>query len=82
MGLLFQHELNTVELLGGSKAPVAIVAAQRDEIIPAERTDALRAAVPNLVYDRTIEQAGHNDLYQRASFQAAMREALDAALPQ
>ena len=58
------------------KVPVAIVAAQRDEIVPAERTKALRARIPNLVFDRTIRGAGHNDLYARSEFHEAMRAAL------
>ena len=80
VGLLFKHELHTVELLGTAQVPVAIVAAERDEIIPTERTDALRAAVPNLVYDRTIERAGHNDVHHGPEFHAVMRQALDAVL--
>jgi hypothetical protein len=36
--------------------------------------------VPNLVYERTVERAGHNDLYQRSSFRTVMTEALDAVL--
>ena len=34
-------------------------------------------AVPNLVFDRTIAGAGHNDIYARSDFHEAMREALD-----
>ena len=49
--------------------PVAIIAAERDEIVPAERTDALRERVRNLVFDRTIAGAGHNDIYARSDFQ-------------
>jgi uncharacterized protein len=45
--------------------------------VPAERTEALRRVVGNLVYDRTISAAGHNDIYARSEFHAAMREALD-----
>jgi hypothetical protein len=55
---------------------VAIIAAERDQIIPPARTEALRKQVPNLVFDRTIRRAGHNDIYQRSDFQAAMRNAL------
>jgi hypothetical protein len=36
----------------------------------------LRRAVPRLVFDRTIGDAGHNDLYDRPAFAEAMREAL------
>lgn len=78
IGLLFQHEVNTVDWLKGSKVPVAIVAAAHDEIIPTSRTDALRPEVPNIVFDRTIAGAGHNDIYTRGAFQDAMNEALEA----
>jgi uncharacterized protein len=80
IGLLFQHEIDAAGALAGSKVPVAIVAAGRDELIPNGRTDALRSGVPNLVFDRTIAGAGHNDIYARSDFQDAMGEGL-AALP-
>lgn len=78
VGLLFRHELNAVEFLDGTDVPVAIVAAERDTIISPRRTQALREKVANLVYDRTVTGAGHNDLYAHADFQQAMREALSA----
>ena len=74
----FQHEIDAAAALSGLKTPVAIIAAERDELIPPARTEALRPKVPNLVFDRTIERAGHNDIYQRQAFQHAMREAFDA----
>lgn len=76
--LLFRHEMNAVGQLERATVPVAIVAADRDEIIPPKRTQALREKVPNLVYDRTIDGAGHNDIYGRSDFQEAMREALQS----
>lgn len=79
VGLLFRNEMDAVEFLEGTDVPVAIVAAERDEIIAPARTQALREKVPNLAYDRTIAGAGHNDIYARSDFQHAMREALDAA---
>jgi uncharacterized protein len=78
VGLLFRHEMNSAEYLEGSKVPVAIIAAQRDDIIPPRRTQALRAKVPNLVYYNTISGAGHNDLYGHSEFRQAMREAFTA----
>jgi len=78
VGALFTHEIDAAGALRGAKAPVAVLAAARDEIIPAERTDALRKRVPNLVFDRTIAGAGHNDVYHRSEFHQAMREALKA----
>jgi uncharacterized protein len=58
--------------------PVAIIAAERDQIVIPERTEALRKALPKLAFDRTIRGAGHNDIYGRSDFQLAMREALKA----
>jgi pimeloyl-ACP methyl ester carboxylesterase len=76
IGPFFNHEIDAAGALEQSKVPVAIIAAQRDEIVPAERTEALRARIPNLVFDRTIPGAGHNDLYARSEFHEAMRAAL------
>lgn len=78
VGPLFQHEMDSGAALRGNDVPVAIVAAERDEIIPPRRTEALRPLVPNLVFDRTIGGAGHNDIYHRPEFRSAMREALAA----
>lgn len=76
IGMLFQHEMNSAAALKRSNIAVAIVAAEHDSIIPPKRTEALRRSVGNLRFDRTIRDAGHNDIYQRAEFKSAMREAL------
>lgn len=75
---LFRHEFRSAEWLRGSTVPTAIVAAGRDSLIPAERTEGLRRATGRLVFDRTIADAGHNDIYDRPEFRAAMREALSS----
>lgn len=80
IGLFFTHEIDAAGALHESDVPVAVIAAERDEIVPSERTNALRDAVPNLVFDRTIDRAGHNDIYGRSDFQDAMREALAVLL--
>src|SRR4029079_12327291 len=77
IGPFFGHEIEALTALEANPVPVAILAAERDEIVPAERTDALRRQVRNLVFDRTIARAGHNDIYARSDFQLAMRDALD-----
>lgn len=75
VSLLFRHDIDAAEALRAVRAPVAIIAAEEDEIIPARRTAALREAVAELVVDRTIAGAGHNDIYSNPAFAAAMREA-------
>ena len=76
VGVFFREEMNSVESLKNSDMPVALIAAERDTLIPPTRTDALRRKVRNLVFDRTIEGAGHNDIYERPEFRHAMREAI------
>ena len=76
IGPFFEHEIDAASALEKIQAPVAIIAGERDEIVPSERTDALRKRAPNVVFDRTIARAGHNDIYARSDFQEAMREGL------
>ena len=78
IGPFFEHEIDAASALEHADVPVAIIAAERDEIVPAERTDALRRSVRRLVFDRIINGAGHNDIYARSDFQQSMREALGA----
>jgi uncharacterized protein len=80
IGPFFEHEMDAAGAIAKTKVPVAIIAAQRDEIVPTSRTDALRPRVPNLVFDWTIARSGHNDIYARSDFHQAMREALAAVL--
>ena len=77
IGPFFEHEIDAAAALKDSQVPVAIIAAEFDQIVPPDRTSALRKAVPNLVYDRTIAVAGHNDIYSRSEFQEDMRAALE-----
>jgi pimeloyl-ACP methyl ester carboxylesterase len=78
LGALFQHDIDAAAALKRSKVPTAIIAGADDALIVPRRTDALRAAVGNLVFDRTIRGAGHNDIYYNPRFHSAMHEALDA----
>jgi pimeloyl-ACP methyl ester carboxylesterase len=78
IGPFFEHEIDAAGPLSKSHVPVAIIAADRDEIVPEARTAALRKVVANLVFDTTIPGAGHNDIYTRSDFHDAMRAALKA----
>jgi pimeloyl-ACP methyl ester carboxylesterase len=78
IGPFFAHEIDAAVALGHSNVPVAILAAEHDQIVPAARTAALRSHIKNVVFDRTIAGAGHNDIYARSEFQEDMREALRA----
>lgn len=75
-GLFFDQEIDAGAFLANSDVPVAIVAGERDTLIRPARTQALRKKARNLVFNRTIAGAGHNDIYERPEFVAAMQEAL------
>lgn len=78
--LLLRHCMEPAVDLRGSHVPVAIIAAGRDATVPPARTEALRAAVPHLVFDRTIAGASHNDIYERLDFKRDLRTALARVL--
>jgi uncharacterized protein len=75
VGPLLRHRMPTMDFVRGSPVPTALIVAERDTIVPARRSAALRQAVANLVFEAAVD-AGHNDLYGRPAFAAAMREAL------
>ena len=76
VSLLLRHRMEIADMLAASSAPVALISAERDTVVPPRRTEPLRRSVGNLVFDRVISRAEHNDLYDRAEFRRAMREAL------
>ena len=76
VGLLLRHRMPSLDLLRDRPTPTALIVAGRDTIVPARRSEPLRGAIPNLILDRTIPEAGHNDLYGNPAFVAAMTEAL------
>jgi pimeloyl-ACP methyl ester carboxylesterase len=75
VGLLLRHRMPTIDFVRGSPVPTAIIIAERDTIVPARRSTALRPAIENLVFEATVD-AGHNDLYGSPAFAAAMGKAL------
>jgi hypothetical protein len=74
--LLFRHRMRPIEDLAAVEVPVALFAAERDTLIPPERTAPLRAVVRNLVLDRIIAGEGHDSIYHNEEFRAAAAEAL------
>jgi len=78
--LLFTNEIDAASALRRTRTPVALIEAGSDELIPHARTEALRRVVPNLVLDRTIAGAGHNDIYRRDELEQAMHQALAKVL--
>lgn len=76
VSLLIRHDMRPADWLRESRVPVAIIAAGRDRLVRPERTEALRRAAPEIVYDATLPGAQHNDIFLHPRFESAMREAL------
>ncbi len=74
--LLLRHRMDVAGALAAVSEPVAVISASDDTIVPSRRTEAVRSSARNLVFDEVIENAGHNDIYDRASYRRAMQEAL------
>jgi dienelactone hydrolase len=75
VGPLFRHRMSTIEFVRDSLVPTALFIAEHDAVVPGRRSQPLRATIPNLVFQRVID-AGHNNIYDRPAFAAAMQEAL------
>jgi uncharacterized protein len=76
VGLLLCHQMPTIDFIRHTSLPTAFIAAGRDVVVPLRRSEPLRLAIPNLIFDRRITDAGHNDLYDHPAFKGAMHEAL------
>ena len=72
---LIRHHMPSVEFLRGLSVPVAVISAEHDEVVPPARTAALRQGIANLVLDRTIAGAHHNDIFHKPAFAQSMAEA-------
>jgi uncharacterized protein len=79
VGALLRHHMEPAAALVEAEIPVAIIAAERDEVIPPARTEALRRLLsssdPGIVYDHTIP-ASHNEIYGRSDIGTALRAAM------
>ena len=76
VGLLFRHRMSTIDFVRDSLVPTALFIAEHDAVVRRRRTTPLRAAIRNLVFECVID-AGHNNIYDRPAFAAAMQEALE-----
>jgi pimeloyl-ACP methyl ester carboxylesterase len=76
VGLLLRHRMEVADSLARVATPVALISATADTVVPPPRTEPVRWSVRNLVLDHVVPEAGHNNLYDRAEFKGALREAL------
>lgn len=71
---LFAHEIDAKAALQNSAAPLTLIIASNDDVIPNARSGALAASQPDADVIRL--EAGHNDIYNTPGFVPAMRDVL------
>jgi alpha-beta hydrolase superfamily lysophospholipase len=83
VGLLLRHRFPSATFMTGNATPAAVIAAAEDRVVKPRRTKALTARLENLVFEATVQGAGHETLYQLPAYattlQAAFRALRDAA---
>ena len=78
VGLLLRHRFATADFMADNLTPVAVIAAEHDRVVRPERTRALVAQLPNLVFHRVLDGAAHNTLYLLPIYQDALKAAFAA----
>jgi uncharacterized protein len=83
VGLLLRHRFPSAAFMTGNPTPTAVIAAAEDRVVKPRRTKALTDRLENLVFEATVQGAGHETLYQLPAYattlQAAFRALRDAA---
>jgi alpha-beta hydrolase superfamily lysophospholipase len=62
----------------GNATPVAVIAAAEDRVVKPRRTKALLDQVDNLVFEATLQGAGHETLYQLPAYETTLQAAFGA----
>ena len=76
VGLLLKHKFRSDLALAGKDVPIAIIAAEKDTVVPPERTRALAERLVRPVLVTTIEGAGHGTGHDCPAFTTGLQEAV------
>ena len=77
---LLRHRMSTLDFMTDVSTPTAMIVAGHDSVVPARRSERLRRVILNLVFDRVIPEAEHNDLYELPEFWGALGVAVQEVL--
>ena len=78
VGLLLRHRFPSVVFMTGNATPAAVIAAAEDRVVKPHRTKALLARLDNLVFEATLQGAGHETLYQLPAYENTLQAAFGA----
>lgn len=77
---LLRHPFRSDEALSGVEVPVAVIAAEQDQVVSPMRTRRLLAALARPLSVVWIDGASHVSIYERREYRAAFKEALRSLL--
>lgn len=78
VGLLLRHRFPTAAFMSGNPTPAAVIAAAEDRVVKPQRTEALIARLENLVFQATLQGAGHETLYELPAYKTTLEAAFGA----
>ena len=78
VGLLLRHRFPSAAFMTGNATPAAVIAAADDRVVKPRRTKALIDRLDNLVFEATVQGAGHETLYQLPTYETTLQAAFGA----
>jgi uncharacterized protein len=78
VGLLLRHRFPAAAFMTGNPTPAAVIAAAEDRVVKPLRTEALLAQLDNLVFQATLQDAGHETLYELPAYKTTLQAAFGA----
>jgi uncharacterized protein len=78
VGLLLRHRFPAAAFMTDNPTPVAVIAAAEDRVVKPRRTEALLVQLGNLVFHATLQDAGHETLYELPAYKTTLQAAFVA----
>jgi pimeloyl-ACP methyl ester carboxylesterase len=78
VGLLLRHRFPAAAFMTDNPTPAAVIAAAEDRVVKPPRTEALLARLGNLVFHATLQDAGHETLYDLPAYKTTLQAAFGA----
>jgi uncharacterized protein len=78
VGLLLRHRFPAAAFMTDNPTPAAVIAAAEDRVVKPRRTEALLVQLGNLVFHATLQDAGHETLYELPAYKTTLQAAFGA----
>ncbi len=78
VSLILKHPFETAEYISLTYAPVAVITAQYEDLIPPKSLKNLLGNIHNLVYQKVVPVSNHSTILNQSGFLPVFKEALKA----